>query len=294
MAFHPGPLEINKTRPADLPDFKRPPLVEVVLGVQFSELTRYRTVHAGLLWGSKFRNSFPKFVEQPPLDTVFEVFGAVKPAQTQVQITTASGPMVPRLWFKNKEDTELIQIQSDRFLHNWRKTNDDVSYPRYESIRDRFFEELHEVRSFFEEEKIGSIEPNQCEVTYVNHINLGDKSDVRAHFYRIFNFLKPFDEESGWHGENLPELEDGVFNVRFIIRGPNAPNPLGRLYIEIQSAVDSAGIPIVRASLTARGAPLSPEFKDVAKFFDVGRDAIVRGFTAVTTPEMHKLWERVQ
>ena len=59
-------------RPPDLPDFDNPPLVEVVLSVQFSDLQSYRTVHPGLLWERKFRESFPEFAEQPPLDPLFE------------------------------------------------------------------------------------------------------------------------------------------------------------------------------------------------------------------------------
>jgi hypothetical protein len=62
-------------RPADLPDYEHPPLVEVVLSVQFAELQGYRTVHAGLLWEGKFRQAYHRVVEQPPLDPTFEVFG---------------------------------------------------------------------------------------------------------------------------------------------------------------------------------------------------------------------------
>ena len=54
-------------RPADLPDYEHPPLVEVVLSVQFAELQGYRTVHAGLLWEDKFRKAYPIVAEQPPL-----------------------------------------------------------------------------------------------------------------------------------------------------------------------------------------------------------------------------------
>ena len=37
-------------RPEDLPDFRDPPLVEVVLGVQFATVAGFGSVHAGLLW----------------------------------------------------------------------------------------------------------------------------------------------------------------------------------------------------------------------------------------------------
>ena len=96
-------------RPTDLPDYERPPLVEVALAVQFAELPGYRTVHAGLLWQDKFREAYPRFFEQPPLDPTFEVFGP-QARTPQLQIKQMPGPPVPRLWFMNDNKTELVQI----------------------------------------------------------------------------------------------------------------------------------------------------------------------------------------
>ena len=181
------------TRPADLPDFKNPPLAEVVLGVQFSDLTGYRTQHAGLLWERHFRRDFPECVERPPIEAVFETFGAVSvgPPSLKVQVLEAPGPIIPRLWFINDDNTELIQMQADRFLHNWR-SEQKAPYPRYEPIREHFFQELEIVESFLDGEKIGSLEPNQCEVTYVNHIALADGTDPWTQLHRIFGVWQSF------------------------------------------------------------------------------------------------------
>ena len=100
-------------RPADLPDYKNPPLVEVVLSVQFAELQGYRTVHAGLLWEDKFREAYPIVAEQPPLEPIFETFGPQASAP-QFQIKQMPGPQMPRLWFMNLQKTELVQIQADQ------------------------------------------------------------------------------------------------------------------------------------------------------------------------------------
>jgi uncharacterized protein (TIGR04255 family) len=160
-------------RPADLPDYERPPLVEVVLSVQFSELQGYRTVHAGLLWADKFRAAYPRVLEKPPLDPTFEVF-APQPGAAQFQIKQMPGPPVPRLWFMNDDETELVQIQANRFIHNWRKVGEGETYPRYEKLRERFFYELTQIEDFFKSWNIGSVEPNQCEITYVNRLELDD------------------------------------------------------------------------------------------------------------------------
>ena len=39
-----------RERPPDLPDFNRPPLIEVALGVQFEPLPQMRQGHVGLFW----------------------------------------------------------------------------------------------------------------------------------------------------------------------------------------------------------------------------------------------------
>ena len=135
-------------RPADLPDYKRPPLVEVALAVQFAELQGYRTIHAGLLWAETFRKAYPRVIEQPQLDPIFEVFGPHARA-AQWQIRQMPGPPVPRLWFMNEQETELVQIQANWFARNWRKVGEGEDYPRYEKLRERFFAELEEIDAAF-------------------------------------------------------------------------------------------------------------------------------------------------
>jgi hypothetical protein len=61
-------------RPADLPDFKRPPVTEVVLSVQFATIPEFRSVHIGLLW-ERLREKYPNVTEHPPLNASFETFG---------------------------------------------------------------------------------------------------------------------------------------------------------------------------------------------------------------------------
>jgi len=63
-----------KRRPADLPDFERPPVTEVVLSLQFASLPGLKNVHAGLLW-QHFSTRYPNVEEYPPIAPVFETFG---------------------------------------------------------------------------------------------------------------------------------------------------------------------------------------------------------------------------
>jgi hypothetical protein len=41
-------------------------------------------------------------------------------------------PPIPRLSFANEQGNEMIQVQNDRFIKNWRKEGDGEQYPHYE------------------------------------------------------------------------------------------------------------------------------------------------------------------
>lgn len=291
------PLEppvVGSERPTDLPDFKHPPVVEVVLGLQFTELTSYRTWHAGLLWDSKLRAHFPKCSEQPPLEPVFETFGLQKLNRNLLKIQQRPGPIVPRLWFISQDESNLIQFQSDRFLHNWRRHKQGYSYPRYEHVREKFLKEVWDVSSFLDDNKIGSLDPNQCEITYVNHIKLGSRGNPELTLERVFCFCGPVHGTNNMEFAYGTQLEDGQFHLRFVIFEQKSKEPLGRLYIAAEPAIETDDTPIIRVTLTARGRPLPPTLPGVVKFFDLGREAIVRTFAAITTEEMHKLWGRTK
>ena len=280
-------------RPANLPEYDDPPVVEVVLSVQFSELQNFRTVHAGLLWDRKFRRQFRTVIEKPKIDSKFEAFGPQSAGEPRIQIIPILGPPLPRLWFAKPNMTELIQIQDDRFIHNWRKVKIKTVYPRYEKIKRKFFREVSIFQDFLEDEQIGSIEPNQCEVTYVNHIELSGVRNVNTLTEKIFRQWSRARLNSSDLGARLPELEDVRFSTRYIIRD-NEDNPIGRLMAVVHPIVIDGDRAAVSFELTARGAPITSDLKGVSDFFDIGRDVIVRGFTALTTPRMHEVWKRTR
>lgn len=284
----------NPGRPADLPDFRHPPLEEVVIGLQFAELRRYRTVHAGLLWQSAFRDSFPKFKERSPLDPVFETFGGEPRGQGRVSIQMASGPTVPRIWFLNENGTELVQFQSDRMLHNWRKVGGEGEYPRYENIRKKFSLELSKIREFLAQENLGDIEPNQVEVTYVNHITLPDGEDPRTNLDRILKIFNG-NMRSGVAFSNIrSEPEEALLIQRNTLLDPESGEPWGRLHVQAGPAVRADGKHTLRLDLTARGEPKTASIRGAMERLDAGREALVHQFALITTDEMHDFWERCE
>ncbi len=268
------------------PDFSDPPVVEVALSVQFDSLNKLRVPQLGLLW-REFRDRFPVTEEHTPLDAVVERFGAPRVRKGGVKIEMPESPPTPRCWFLNEAGTELIQVQHDRFVHNWRKAGTDAEYPRYERIRRTFEEELRRFDEFIACEQIGEFTPNQCEVTYVNHIvggkgwqDHGDLGNVITVFQRSFS------------DEFLEVPEDTVLRLRFLIPDEEG-RPIGRLHAVLNPGYGSSDDQTLFVlNLTARGAPLGDGVDGVLRFLDLGREWVVRGFASLTTAAMHNEWGR--
>lgn len=62
------------TRPPDLPDFNAPPVIEVVVGVQFPTIDELCTAHVGAFW-QRMRAEYPGVQDMPPLPAVYESSG---------------------------------------------------------------------------------------------------------------------------------------------------------------------------------------------------------------------------
>lgn len=266
-------------RPEHLPDFDNPPVVETVLSVQFETLPLIQTAHLGLLW-NEYRASFPKTEDRPMLDPVVERFPETASARVGLKIQTFDNPPVPRLWFINAQGNEMIQVQNDRFIKNWRKEGDRERYPHYDNtIRPNFDRDYHIFLDFLEKNQLGTPHVKQCEVTYVNHILAGEGWERYNDVEKIFTF---------WRSPALTPpgpAEDLRLHARFVIPGETG-KPIGRLHVDLQPAVRTSDHhPMYVLHLTARG-----QAGDGLDFFDIGREWIVETFKRLTSSSMHAVW----
>lgn len=271
-----------------LPSFARPPLNEVVVSVQFESITGMHPAHMGHLW-DRFRKHFPKVQYHPPIDPAVERIGARVPFTATASIVEGYPP--PRLWFLSDSETDLIQVQQDRFIRNWRQLKSENVYPRFSAhIRPKFIEDLKQFASFLSDEGLGSIKANQCEVTYINHIESGEVWKTHEEFSKVFTGIQPtLLKDSGLF------LEDAKFALRQLIKNSNGQF-LGRLHISAEPAFRMRDQrPIYVLTLVARGQPFGDaqdSVDSIMHFIDVGRDLIVRSFTEITSVELHALWGR--
>jgi uncharacterized protein (TIGR04255 family) len=274
------------------PHFENPPVVETVLGVQFAPLKEMRVTHYGLLL-VRLREAFPapgerltKISEQAPLDPVIEGFGAVRGRVPTVQWSIGPALAFPRCWYASEDDRYVVQVQPDRFIFNWRQQREPSgAYPRYQRVLAGFLKVFECFQRFAASESLGALQPNQCEVTYVNHVDLLNGRNVAETLDSLLVGWK-LATSDGW----LAGAERGGFVASYVI-----PERRGRLHVSAQPAtrLDDER-EIIRLELTARGAPSPQDIDGVRQWLDLGHEWVVRGFTSLTTPEMHKKWGRTQ
>jgi len=267
----------DESRPGHLPDFKNPPLNEVVLGVQFSPPKGYQQIFSGEVW-NLFRSEFPKVEEHHPIAPVFETFGLTKSGQLGI----IKGPYHDRFWFLSQKGDELIQFQQDRLLHNWRKVGDQTNeYPRFESMIKSFNEELDKLEDYLNCLSPQKLAINQCEIMYINHIvPKAGEAIVGSDWLRYVVF-------------DSNEPEDFATNFREVIYDTDK-KPEGRFICESTTARDIDGSRIIVMTLTVRGAPKGTDIKSALDFLSRGRETIVSRFADLTTDEAHEIWGRAK
>jgi uncharacterized protein (TIGR04255 family) len=188
-----------------------------------------------------------------------------------------------RCWFFNQDETRLIQVQNNLFLHNWRKVVPTERYLHYDDLRPHFEREWQGFREFLEQEALGAPKVSLCEVTYVNHIDRGSGWETFADLSGLFPNWSPKTSE-----DYLPSPELVAMNASYALKGLD-----GRLQISVQPAVRQTDAKeTIQLTVTVRCKPSSSSNEDIYRGLDDARKWVVLGFTDFTSPKMHKLWGR--
>ncbi|CAN5475587.1 hypothetical protein BH11CYA1_BH11CYA1_11590 [soil metagenome] len=251
--------------------YAKPPLQEVVFGVQFPSIPDFTVGHIGKLW-QKYEAEYPGFREQPAFVATIERLPGELPF-------TNTPTLMPRCIFAAPDDASVIQIQRDAFYYNWRKVTED--YPRYEVVADRFDVEFKKFAQFIESHNLASLAPNQLELTYLNEIPV----DVD-----VLHILK----DAAWIPNNHSFLPPPAFislTANFVMDGG-----LGTLHSDFRIIAKDDKELVYQWILVARGCtkPRSDlTFDKMRPWYDEARNWIVQGFTDLSTDEAQQvLWER--
>lgn len=260
--------------PKPFPEFENPPVVEVVCGIAFSPIPQFTIPYVGQFW-AELGADFPSCLEAPPLALVIEL--PEDDASIEVPIDPAP---VPRVWFIHRDGDQIVQLQRDRFLCNWRKTKPEHQYPRYGWISGQFTERLALFERFIEKRLSARVEAKQFELSYINHI-FPDTA------WRTLKDLAAVLPDFSWRNAPsrfLPSPE--AINLTAVFK---FPSDAGRLHVRAQSGRRREDrSPVLVLELTARGF-----LPDRKAWFDLAHEWIVRGFADLTGDKLQsQIWRR--
>lgn len=256
-----------KNRAKQFPNYKTPPVTEVVCSLAFEPLERLSGPYFGEYW-RLVKDRFPVVEEKSPLASVDDAGESLDPDLSKLFYK-------PRIWFISKSDASLIQAQHNRFVFNWRKRDEATGYPRFSAVFGSFVSELEIFQAFLKKEELGQITPKQFELTYVNQIPSGKSWEDLGDLSRVF---KAFDGSIA-SGKFLPAPMGLAFNLNYQL-----PEKSGRLFVKVESAVrNSDRLPVLQVTMLARGIGSKGPLRTVEGWFELAHEWIVRGFDDLTS-----------
>jgi len=258
----------------DLPSFEMPPVLEVVLGLEFQPVADLGAIRLGQL-AERWKDRYPVSRELPPLPASPPVG---MPGEFPGVFVNMGAPAI-RLWLMSANQDQLIQIQRDRLILNWRHPDTQLPYPRYDSLRPAFVDAYDDLRVFMAEKELGEIHPTSVEVSYVNEVVTDGQSPGLA---TILRGVASYDQRLG------PPL---VSRVMQVFTANSLPGNLAMLTLTADTqgrGPNSTLITLTYRSAIALGA--TPE--DIMASMDFGHRDVVLGFTEATTESMHEMWGR--
>ncbi len=262
-------------------DFAKPPIDEVVLSVLFAPLDKLLAPHLGEIWQKFKQEGFVHLSEHPPVPPAVERFpNPLQEAQFQIRTT----PELARIWFIGEDNREIVQIQRDRFTFNWRKTEEDQSYPGFSIIFKKFENFYNRFRQETEALQIGPIMPLQYELTYIDQVFQGDGWHTLDDMWQIYTIIvDPQRSDAFWS-----EAEYVSWRTAFPLVDLH-----GRLYMSISNRIK---MPDERHTLqtdfTVRGFPENAE-TSMATWFKAARNRIREKFSSIFTEDIQtRVWER--
>lgn len=107
---------------SNLPSFRKPPLVETAISLQFQLIDGLKNAHLAIFWLA-MRDAFPKVSDAQLLPEQIETFGE-QALRTRVfpGFRIAGAGAATRMQMASADDQAMIQIQNGRIVSNWRRS----------------------------------------------------------------------------------------------------------------------------------------------------------------------------
>jgi uncharacterized protein (TIGR04255 family) len=260
---------------AELPDFDKPPVHEVIGSVQFPPLPKLG-IQEMIEIGNELAD-YELSQLQPLLAPIQEVAPGQPPGLVLPQFFF-NEPAPQRAWYAHREDPRfVVQLQRDRAAVNERRLTAEGD-PSSKHVWPQLSRVLGIIQQLLVEgEGYGPQAANLVELTYANVITGVQIDEVLRALSRSYATSADTDVENVSIGFSFPRYTDEQF--------------VGRVYVQAGPALVD-GDQVLQMQLVARR--LAERGADLAAVYEACHRDAVETFASVTEPDMHKLWERTR
>jgi uncharacterized protein (TIGR04255 family) len=245
-------------------DYEKPPVVETAFRFTFPPIKGWNVFHLGLFW-ERLRKQY-QFAEAHLPTGSIEVEDLDFKLGPEIRLEAI--PLRSFLFDSSKN--QLLQVQPNAFVKNWRAIEAEQKYCHYSDLRPMFQADWAEYREFLKDE--GLPQPNvfQCDVTYINHFIKGREWKSLDEFAALFQGIRV-------------EL-NGALVSSFSFGATAAP------------AIRPAdGTPIIQLTLNVSGKPVDTSEKNVWAKLDDCHKVLVETFAEITAKDLQKrVWGRIR
>jgi len=261
--------------------FSNPPIVELVLGVQFERLGKLTSAHLGRYW-QQLAAEWPEVSDAQPIEEVFETFGEEERLGPRVlRLGLAPVAFPGRLIVTHRDRTRVLQLQATRLHLNWRKY--EQVYPSYDRLVGEFEKQFQRFGEFVRTSGLGELKLNQWELTYVDAFFQGEDwesaGDWQAILPGLFGSLPPLANSQG-----VAERCDVSCTYRL-------SHDRGRLHVCAKpGSVAWDKRPALLLRTTARGPLRESDMRSLRAGLDFGHRAALDAFLAFTADQLKKKW----
>lgn len=225
-----------------------------------------------LLW-DRFRDRYPEPEFKGPIGEI-EIKLSNPPDLNQLPV---------RVWYLDSSKSQLLQVQNNLFLRNWRKTAEAPQYQHYADCSVEYRSDWSTFLDFLGGRSLPRPQIQRCEVSYFNHLIRGEDWEDFSELSTVY---------PAWHG---PRPDYPLSNPKMINIGASYALQHGMLQINSQGAVrQSDGKEIIQLGVTAAVVPQGQSDSELFEALDHSHEAAVQGFLQFTSEEMHRRWRRTK
>jgi len=263
------------------PTFLKPPVAELVLGTQFSPITKLTAGHFGLFW-KELGPDWNDPSDGPIIEDEFETFDHqrwIGPKGVQIRIEPSRAP--GRFLIGHQGKDRLIQMQATRFHLNWKKG--DGFYPSYKKLIAEFEQTFEKFCTFIQANNLGKVILNQWEITYIDSFPKDEHWSTPADWPKVLpGLFAPL-----WPTDDLGlALENRAAEWSYEIEAKR-----GRLHIAAQvGRLGSSKNDSLLLHMTARGPIEKGSTETLRQGLDLGHEAAVGFFLRIVDRKIQSQW----